>query len=287
MNELPIPLAPRAEQDAIVAAIEEEFARIDAIESEFDAVDRLEAQLRNALYRDAFRGRPSRAMDELSAEGPWPTSPLSGVATVLRGVTFKKGEASDTPGDGLVPVLRSGNVQESLVTDSRLLFLPMSAIKTEQMLSQGDLVVSVSNSLELVGKSAPLVDTWQGSFGAFLSVVRPGPQLRPGFLAHYARSSSWRSSVAEVATATSNIANINLSKLKALQIPLPSLGMQDHVVEAIEAELPRLAHVRDLTAGGRLDLDRLRQSILHRAFAGALLPSNPDASPESPTVTAP
>ena len=42
------------------------------------------------------------------------TAPLAQVANVVRGVTFSKSEAAPRPAPGLLPVLRAGNIQDSL-----------------------------------------------------------------------------------------------------------------------------------------------------------------------------
>ncbi len=56
LKSLPIPVPPADDRDAIVAAIEDAFARVDAIEAELCAVEREQKQFRAALLRDAFSG---------------------------------------------------------------------------------------------------------------------------------------------------------------------------------------------------------------------------------------
>jgi type I restriction enzyme S subunit len=63
---------------------------------------------------------------------------------------------------------------------------------------------------------------------------------------------------------------INLSELKMISLSYPDLGQQRKVVAGLalmEAEVSRLA---DLCAQKRLQLDALKQSLLHQAFSAKL-----------------
>jgi hypothetical protein len=63
---------------------------------------------------------------------------------------------------------------------------------------------------------------------------------------------------------------INLSELKMISLSYPDLGQQRKVVAGLalmEAEVSRLA---DLCAQKRLQLEALKQSLLHQAFSAKL-----------------
>src|SRR3954464_3491218 len=105
-------------------------------------------------------------MSASSVPANWTSTVVGDVATVIRGVTYKKDQTRVEPGDGYLPLLRSGNVQSELSFDG-LVYIPADLVKPQQRLAAGDIVVSTSNSRELVGKAAPLRADWEGTFGAF------------------------------------------------------------------------------------------------------------------------
>jgi type I restriction enzyme S subunit len=171
----------------------------------------------------------------------WTRVSLGDVTTVVRGVTYKKDQKSDEPVADYIPLLRSGNIRDSLETEAELVYVPSELASDAQMLREGDIVVSTSNSRELVGKSAQLRRPWQGTFGAFCSVVRSLPSVDARFVGLFLKSPAYRNAIASASAATNNIANIRMGHLQELQMPLPPRREQEWIVAAIEEHLPNVA----------------------------------------------
>ncbi|HXV99499.1 MAG TPA: hypothetical protein VEC93_13835, partial [Anaerolineae bacterium] len=95
----------------------------------------------------------------------WVETPLGQLAQLLRGVTYKKTEASDQPRPGYLPILRATNIRdEGLTLDAELVYVPQKYVKPEQWLRPGDVVICLSSgSRQLVGKTAQLMAEWPGS----------------------------------------------------------------------------------------------------------------------------
>ncbi|MBS1076057.1 restriction endonuclease subunit S [Gluconobacter sp. Dm-73] len=192
----------------------------------------------------------------------WPTATLDSISEVVRGVTFSKADAENDLREGLLPVLRAGNIAETLNIESDLVYVDQGRISEKQRLRPKDIVVCTSSgSASVLGKSAMLEQEWQGSFGAFLATVRTDSHVAdPDFVGHYLRSPRFRAWASN--SAGIGIKNIRASDLKKVEIPLPPLEEQKRIAGILDqaAELCRL-RTRSLDK-----LSTLGQAIFHEMF---------------------
>ncbi|MGY2132371.1 restriction endonuclease subunit S [Hymenobacter sp. HD11105] len=72
---------------------------------------------------------------------------------------------------------------------------------------------------------------------------------------------------------------LNLSTLRELPVPLPSLAEQDFILLEVDRLFSALDHVEQALKVELVRSERLRQSILHRAFTGKLVPQNATDEP--------
>ena len=174
----------------------------------------------------------------------WPTVKLSsGLADVVRGVTFSQGDSVIEAREGYVPVLRAGNIAEELITDRDLVWMPSSLVAPKQMLRSNDIVMCTSSgSARVVGKTALATADFPGAWGAFNAVIRPKSNVLPKFLYYWLQSGdflAWRDRQAKGA----NIQNIRHSELADLAIPVPAGSEQARIVELLD-EADRLRQLR-------------------------------------------
>ena len=74
---------------------------------------------------------------------------------------------------------------------------------------------------------------------------------------------------------------LNLSILKELPFPLPSLPEQQRIVTEIEKRFAVADELEKAVNEGLEKADKLKQSILKKAFEGKLAPQNPNDEPAS------
>lgn len=165
---------------------------------------------------------------------PSSSVPLGEQAEVIRGVTFSKKDASSAPSEGLVPVLRAGNIQSSLETGRDLVFVPEAMVAERQYLLPDDIVMCTSSgSADVVGKTAFCFDKWKGSFGAFCAVLRArSEKAEPRFLHHFLQSPHFRHWARN--SAGINIKNIRKTELEALPVPAPPLDEQRRIAAILD-----------------------------------------------------
>lgn len=171
-----------------------------------------------------------------------------------------------------IPVLRMGNIREGRLDLSNLKYLPHDHHEFPTLLLQdGDLLFNRTNSVELVGKSAVyLGQPSPCSYASYLVALRFGPGCDPKYLCHYLNSRQGKLWVRSVVSQQVGQANVNSTKLRALQFPLAPLNAQRRIVAKIE-EL-----FSDLDAGVaaleriKANLKRYRAAILKAAVEGRL-----------------
>lgn len=192
----------------------------------------------------------------------WLTKPLNEIATVVRGVSFDKSQVNDEPHKNSIPILRAGNIQDSLLTNSDLVYVPDELVSDEQIMKCGDLAICMSSgSPAIVGKTAHLDSDWHGSVGAFCAIVRFNVNLHHRFGSYWFRSPAflrWRDSNAKGA----NIQNLRRAELEKLPVPVPPLAEQERIVNLLDEadELRKLRAQSDRRAAA------LIPALFHEMF---------------------
>lgn len=160
--------------------------------------------------------------------------PLQDIASIIRGVTFSKGDALTCAKPDYLPVLRAGNIQSKLIIDDGLVFIPLKKITSKQYIKKNDIVMCMSSgSPKIVGKSAFSYQDFAGSVGAFCCIIRPlVNQTDSKFLYYFLNSSVFQNWTA--LSAGVNIKNIKHSELCNFSIPLPSLSEQKRIATILD-----------------------------------------------------
>jgi type I restriction enzyme S subunit len=102
----------------------------------------------------------------------------------------------------------------------------------------------------------------------------------PEYLLCVFKSSIFRRFVAGLNTG-SLIQHMFTSQLAEFALPLPPLAEQERIVSEIERRLSVIDDVERVVERGLRRADRLRQSVLKRAFEGKLVPQDPNDEPAS------
>jgi type I restriction enzyme, S subunit len=234
------------------------------------------------------------------------------VFDVIRGVSYKKSDASEKLLPGLFPLLRANNIGGTINFEN-LVYVPGDNIREEQFVRCGDLLIAMSSgSKKLVGKAAPVVTRVKAAFGAFCGVIRNKGAIPNEVLARYFQSPQYTSWVVAAGRGI-GINNLGKGDLDSLPIPIPPLAEQKRIVAKVDelmalcdrleaqqkeretrhAALARasLARFADAPAPTNLTflfhksytipLADLRKTILTLAFQGKLVPQAPDDEPAS------
>lgn len=212
----------------------------------------------------------------------WCWADVDAIAHVQGGLTKGK---KRKPDDVLreVPYLRVANVQRGFLDLEVVKTIPATPDEIEKLrLVPGDVLFNEGGDRDKLGRGW----IWSGEiedcihqnhvFRARLLTA----DILPKYLSWYGNSAG-RNYFFDQGKQTTNLASINLTKLRGLPIAIPPLAEQERIQAAVEDSLSILeSNLRAVQANLRR-ADRLRQSILKRAFEGKLVPQDPDDEPAS------
>ncbi|MGB3208421.1 MAG: restriction endonuclease subunit S [Crinalium sp.] len=197
-------------------------------------------------------------------------------------IKIQYGSSSKTNDDSRgVAVLRMGNILAGKIVIDDLKYLPHNHNEfPELLLEQGDLLFNRTNSFELVGKTA----VYQGipnpsSCASYLIRFRLNQNVQPYFISNYINSVFGRQWIKSVVSQQVGQANVNGTKLQALQVPLPPQKEQLIIKEEVERLSSVIDQLEKTIDANLKRAEKLRQTILKQAFEGKLVPQNPSDEP--------
>ena len=219
-------------------------------------------------------------MERYELPDGWEWRTLGEFCHLERGITFPASAKSTQPGENLTPCLRTANVQEKVDWDD-LIYVPRSYVKSaSKQLRQNDILISMANSLELVGKVSFVDDLrFASTFGGFISAIRVSDDLSPKFAFYYFRTQAAIQHLRESSNRSVNIANLSIERVKSISIPYPPLHEQEEVVAKIESLFKQSNAARvALTRAPEL-MSQFRRAVLASAFRGELVEPDPNDEP--------
>ena len=190
------------------------------------------------------------------------------------------GTAAKSSTQGEVPVVRMGNIQNGVIDWSNLVYTSEKEEIAQYSLVRGDILFNRTNSPELVGKTAIYRGERPAVFAGYLVRVNQIDEIASGpYVAYFLNSPRAREHGKSVKTDGVNQSNINGTKLQEYPFPICSTAEQVEIVRILDTCL-EAAEVLNMDIDANLArADALRQSILKRAFAGQLLPQDPEDEP--------
>jgi type I restriction enzyme S subunit len=273
LRATPFPVPPLAEQQRIVAALEEHLSGLEVALNTIKSTRDRSGSLRASLLRGE--------LSKFDATDPKWTA-LGDIAESIRNGIFVSRPGKEPRG---VPILRISSVRPMRLDIGDIRYSELEVADVAQkgaLLSSGDLLFTRYNgNPEYVGSCAVVaVNAGPLTYPDKLIRVRLHPGVAiPGFVAATFAWSKVRARVRSVVKTTAGQAGISARDLRSIQIPLPPLAEQERIVAALEVQLSRLDAAIATIDSARTRSERLRRSLLAQAFSGQLVTEDPRDEP--------
>jgi len=156
----------------------------------------------------------------------------------LFGLSLK---ASLTQKTGMVPMLRMPNIVNGEIECNQLKYLPRHSCGTKKepdkwLLRKGDFLINRTNSKELVGKSAVFHLDGEYTYASYVIRYRFDTSIvKPEYVNILFMLPLVREQIDAVSRQTAGQCNINSDEIGAIHIPVPSLNIQEKIVEQYNA----------------------------------------------------
>jgi len=271
-----VPVPPLDEQRRIADKLDTMLACVDACRDRLARVAPLLKRFRRSVLAAAMSGR---LITDIEPTFNSRLESLASLGDVAGGLT------KNARRDQLAlrrPYLRVANVQanELRLHDVSVIGLTEGEF-AKTKLREGDLLIVEGNgSIEQIGRVA----MWSGEIADcchqnHLIRWRAGARLLPKFALGFLLSPEGRRQIEAVASSTTGLHTLSVSKVGQLQVPVPTLQLQSEIVRRVETLFAFADRLEARLAQAQTAADRLTPSLLAKAFRGELVPQDPADEP--------
>ncbi|MFN9856887.1 MAG: restriction endonuclease subunit S, partial [Pseudanabaena sp.] len=139
------------------------------------------------------------------------------------------------------------------------------------------LIVEGNGSIEHIGRVA----LWDGSIDPcvhqnHLIKMRLGSLVLSKYALYWLLSPSGRNVIMQVASSSSGLHTLSISKVSSLPIPLCQIEEQKEIVRRVEKMFAKIDKMEEEFQKAAKLCDRLEQATLAKAFRGELVPQDPN-----------
>ena len=261
-------LPPLPEQHRIVNKIDKLFLELN---NSVEMLKTIKAQLttyRQAILKYSFEKEEYKKVK------------LYEIADIIGGIT--KGRNLTKYETIFLPYLRVANVQDGYLDLTNIKKIELKKEeKKKYLLQKNDVLYTEGGDKDKLGRGTIWMNEIKECvhqnhiFRARIGTNKADPK----YIALFSLTKSAKNYFLSKAKQTVNLASINMTVLRSLPIPLPSISEQQAIVSAIESRLSvceKLEQTIDQTIALSASL---KQSILKKAFEGRLVPQDPNDEP--------
>lgn len=267
-----IPLPPLSEQRRLVARIESLFAKLDAAREKVQSVLDSHETRKAALLHAAFAGKLTAKWREEQGESShaWRIEKLE---NLCEKITCGKTPKNDISPQGEIPYLKVYNiVNDKIDFRSKPQYISRDVHETKlksSILKPNDVIMNIVGPP--LRKIAIIPDTYpEWNMNQAIVRFRPKEGLDYHFLYYALLNPETLDDVVQRTKGVVGQANISITQSRNLKIKVPPLPEQQEIIRILGRLLAREQRARQAAEETLAAIDRMKQSILARAFRGEL-----------------
>ncbi|RGS74781.1 restriction endonuclease subunit S [Mitsuokella sp. AF21-1AC] len=267
-GEIKFPIAPISEQQRLVARIESLFAKLDAAKEKVQSVLDDHETRKAALLHDAFAGKlTAKWRKEYEIDAPAYRSVV--LAEVCDSI-FDGDHMPPPKSSSGIPFLVISNVNTGKLNFSDTRFVPQDyydALTDTRKPQNGDVLYTLVGTYGI----PVLVDTDRAfCFQRHMALLKLKKDvILQRYLWYALQEKNFYRKATKIAKGTAQL-TVPIKGLRQLTIPMASLLEQQEIVRILDRLLGREELVRQSAESVLETIDRMKQSILARAFRGEL-----------------
>lgn len=256
IQKFEVDIPPISKQLEIVENLSNTFSEID------NAIQLVQQNIKNAssLLENFIANQIDKAAEKF---------PTIRLGNACNGVEY--GTSSKSLNEGLVPVIRMGNLSNGAIDFTDLVYTSDADDIKKYALKAGDVLFNRTNSPVHVGKTAVFNGGLDAIFAGYLIRVNYKKELvNPEYLNLYLNSEKVRNYGFSVMSHSINQANINGSKLKEYPFVMPSIEIQNEISFEVARLREEVVKLKNSYENKLNNLMGLKAAILTKAFTSAL-----------------
>lgn len=272
LEKIGFPLPPLSEQRRLVARIESLFAKLDAAKEKVQSVLDSHETRKAALLHEAFAGKLTAKWREEQGESShaWRIEKLE---NLCEKITCGKTPKNDISPQGELPYLKVYNiVNDKIDFRSKPQYISRDVHETKlksSILKPNDVIMNIVGPP--LRKIAIIPDTYpEWNMNQAIVRFRPKEGLDYHFLYYALLNPETLDDVVQRTKGVVGQANISITQSRNLKIKVPPLPEQQEIVHILDRLLAREQRARQAAEETLAAIDRMKQSILARAFRGEL-----------------
>lgn len=268
-----IPLAPFSEQKCIAQKLDELLVTVQSIKTRLDHAPTIIKRFRQSILAAATSGKLTEDWrEENGISDEWEDLTVDDVATVATGKTPLKSNKSYYE-NGDIPWLTSSVTGNEFVNET-------DSFVTQQAIDECKLKIFDPGTLlvAMYGEGKTRGQVTETTFPAAINqacaaIIVDGEKIEKSYL-----KLKLLENYVEIRMLAEggNQPNLNLSKVRSISVPTPSIEEQKEIVSQVESLFSLVNTLEEkITATTQL-VDKLTQSILAKAFRGELVEQDPE-----------
>jgi type I restriction enzyme S subunit len=277
LGELPVRVAPMAEQQRIVSRIEELFSEIDEGERALERVGQLVERYRQSVLKAAITGE--LAGEAGTPSDGWRYAPLGDMSTLV--TSGSRGWSDFYADDGPI-FIRAQNIKHDVLDLTDIAHVNLGGVREglRTRVAKGDLLVTITGAN--VTKTAYVdADLSEAYVSQHVALIRVQDAALARYLYYWLISpANGRAQLLEAAYGAGK-PGLSLKDLRDLVVPVPPPEQCVRIADMLAVEMSRLESIVAQRRAGVAAASTLRQSILKAAFSGQLVPQDPRDEPAS------